>query len=128
MTGGKAHPIVAPPWVFYSSPFCVKGLWIRAPLCTAQVACSYEACGSKRWEPCKHVHPLVENAPARYVPWAHQVRRDAAKAMPSAGLEIIVRGVGENPGPPGGGYKISLALPPTVSTDRGHLGAANANL
>ena len=110
-TGGRANPIVAPPWVFYSSPFCAKGLWIRAHLCTAQVDCPHEGCESKQWEPCRHVgtHPCAQG---RYVGWAHKGRRDAAKKLPPCGLDITVRVVGDSPGPPGNGYKVALALPP----------------
>lgn len=133
-TGGKAHPVVAPPWVFYSSPFCAKGLWIRSHLCTAQVDCSY--CGSKRWQPCKVIKlgkelpghtamsPKYERIVGTYTSYVHRERRVAASKVPSSGLEITVRGVGTDPGPPSGGYRIALALPPTVQPhdkDAGHL-------
>jgi hypothetical protein len=129
MTGGKAHPVVAPPWVFYSAPFVTRGLWIRSDLSTAQVDCPL--CGSKRWEPCKSIKlgkelpgstrfsPKFEKIVGGYTGMTHSDRRKAAKDVPSSGLEITVRGIGSDPGPPSGGYRIALALPPTVMEGSG---------
>jgi len=120
-TGGLARPVVAPPWVFYGAPYAPRGLWVRADLCSAQVECSY--CESGKWEPCRSVTlgkqlledtgaPKFERVMGAYIGGSHHERRKAAKKVPSSGLEITVRS--GSAGPPCGGYRISLALPPTV--------------
>ena len=116
-TGGRSYPIVAPPWVFYGIPFAPRGLWIRSGLCTAQVACP--CCGAEKWEPCKRARYEGDKIVfGSHYGETHAERDKAAKEVPSAGIEIFVRGLGDT-GPPGGGYKISLALPPTVEDNHG---------
>lgn len=119
-TGGRAHPVVAPPWVFYGAPFAPKGLWIRSELCSAQVGCPY--CGSERWQPCRSVtlegKDFKKKVIGGYVGFTHGQRRKAAKKIAvTTGIEIHVRGVGEDGGPPDGAYRICLALPPSVSKE-----------
>lgn len=133
MTTGKARPVVAPPWVFYSSPFCVKGMWIRADICTAQVACPWKECGSKQWEPCRQIrlgndlpgstlmNPKCEYVVGGYMGTSHHERRKAAAKLSFSSLTIQVRTAG---GPPAGGYTIALALPPTVPTQEDEVGSS----
>ncbi len=103
-TGGHARPIVAPPWVFYSSPFVQKGYWLRAPLCTAQVVCDH--CKSERFEPCRTVRlgkeipkkdrkkggPRYEEVVGGYSSLACSARKQAAAELDQSGITIEVRG------------------------------------
>lgn len=121
-TGGIAHPVVAPPWVFYGPPYAPKGFWIRSDLCTAQADCPY--CKAPKWQPCRSVklgkqlldgpQPRFEKVIGTHTSGSHVDRRKAAENIPSSGLEITVRS--GDAGPPCGGYRIALALPPTVES------------
>lgn len=109
MPGKPPRPVVVPPWVFYGSPYAPKGLWLRADICTAQVACGW--CSSPVWVPCRGKH-------MGYVAGSCGARRSAAaklEPLEVPGLTIHLRDPRDTRSP---GVVVQLAPLPEAEEGR----------
>lgn len=92
----KPHPkaVIAPPWVFVSTPYAPRGLWYRCPLailvpCKPHRHDGRYACHAEALEPCKGSH-------VGYRTYAHRGRVESLEAQ---GVEkVILRTLGVREG------------------------------